>query len=97
MKINNSLREVFDLPCYDSRKSFYGKAKVEENGTVFVLYSYDTPVCAYDSAKEVFTRLWNGYSATTMRHINSFLYHYGLPGGDKKWWNNLEVDKEVSI
>lgn len=89
--------EFFELPCYDSRKSFYGKAKVKENGTVFVLYSYDTPVCAYDSVKKVFVRLWKGYSATTMRHINSFLYHYGLPEGDKKWWNNLEVDKEVLI
>lgn len=89
--------EFFDLPCYDNRKSFYGKAKIEEIGAVFVLYSYDTPVCAYDSAKEVFTRLWEGYSATTMRHINSFLYHYGLHGGGKKWWDKLEVDKEVSI
>ena len=97
MKINNSLREFFDLLCYDNRKSFYGKAKVEENGAVFVLYSYDIPVCVYDSDKEVFTRLWDGYSTTTMRHVNSFLRHYGLPGGGKTWWIKLEVDKGVSI
>lgn len=97
MKINNYLREVFDLPCYDNRQSFYGKAKVEEVGAARVLYSYDTPVCVYDTKKGTFTRLWDGYSATTMRHVNSFLRHYWLRGGGKKWWDSLEVDKEVSI
>lgn len=96
-KINNCLRKVFDLPCYDGRKSFYGKAKVEEIGTVSILYSYDTPICVYDTKKGTFTRLWNGYSATTIRHVNSFLCLYDLPGGGKKWWSSLEVDKEVSI
>jgi len=31
------------------------------------------------------------YSATTMRHVNSFIYFYGVPGGGKKWWDALEV------
>ena len=30
------------------RKSFYGKATTEQNGTVVCLYSYDTKVATYD-------------------------------------------------
>lgn len=75
----------------------YGKAKVEERKDFCILYSYDVPVCKYNKKDELFTRLWHGYSATTMRHINSFLCLYNLSGGGKKWWDNLEVGKEVSI
>lgn len=97
MKINNCLREVFDLPCYDSRKSFYGKAKVEERKDFCILFSYGVPVCKYDKKNRLFTRFWGGYSVTTMRHVNSFLRLYDLPGGGKKWWSSLEVNKEVLI
>lgn len=96
MESNNQVH-AFDLPCYDTRKSFYGKAKVEERKDFCILFSYDTPVCKYNKKNRLFTRLWGGYSATTMRHVNSFLYHYSLPWGDKKWWTSLEVGKEVSI
>ena len=35
-----------NLECrYDSRQSFYGKAKVDWEGNVQVLYSYGTRVC----------------------------------------------------
>lgn len=59
----------FDLPVVnDIRKSFYGKAKVTEldNGDI-ELTSYNTVVCRIHNG--VFQRLWNGYSATTMRHL----------------------------
>lgn len=81
----------FDLPCFDSRKSFYGKARIAEysNGEK-VLYSYNTPVCKITAAGK-FIKLWGGYSATTQRHINSFLAFYGIPGGGAAWWRSLEV------
>lgn len=84
-------RKVFELPCMDSRKSFYGKAKVIEckNG-VKLLQSYNTIVCAIDENGE-FARLWDGYSVTTMRHVNSFLSFYGLDGGGKAYWDEKEV------
>ena len=68
-------------------KSFYGKAKVieKDNGET-VLLSYDTEVCKITSGGE-FVRLWSGYSATTMRHINSFLQLVGIAGGGKAWWD----------
>lgn len=81
----------FDLPVINDRaKSFYNKAKVIErdNGDV-ELKSYSTIVCRIHKGN--FEKLWDGYSATTMRHINSFLNFYGVPGGGKPWWDKLEV------
>lgn len=69
---------TFDLPCFDSRKSFYGKAKCieHENGTK-QLQSYNT-IVAEISPEGVYTRLWNGNTQTTNRHIKSFKIFYNL-------------------
>lgn len=81
---------MYNLYPIDNRKSFYGKA------TVFVfddgdieLKSYDTIVCRIRNGE--FQRLWDGYSATTMRHINAFIDTYQISGGGKAWWTSLEV------
>lgn len=87
----SKIYKTFDLPVVNGRgKSFYGKAKVSEfdNGDI-ELTSYNTIVCRIHKGK--FQKLWNGYSATTMRHINSFLDFYGVEGGGKAWWNNLKT------
>ena len=62
---------IRELQCRDGRKSFYKKAFIIERNDGIYLKSYDTLVCRITHG--VFQRLWNGYSATTMRHINSFL------------------------
>ena len=69
---------TFDLPCFDSRKSFYGKAKCieHENGTK-QLQSYNT-IVAEISPEGVYTRLWDGNTQTTNRHIKSFKIFYNL-------------------
>lgn len=89
--------KMFDLPVMgsDRAKSFYGKARISEkdNGEK-VLTSYNTEVCKITAAGS-FVRLWGGYSATTMRHINSFLSFYGLNGGGKSWRNAQEIGKAV--
>ena len=85
------VKKCFDLQVMVGEgKSYYGKAKVSEyeDGDV-ELKSYDTVVCRIHKGK--FERLWVGYSATTMRHINSFIEFYGIEGGGKSWWNNLEI------
>lgn len=82
--------KMYELPCYDSRKSFYGKAHVIERDGAKILRSYNTDVCSVDSAGN-FKRLWGGYSATTMRHINSFCQHCGIQGGGKNWWDLQKV------
>jgi hypothetical protein len=76
---------------YDRAKSFYGKANIiEENGEV-ILQSYDTFVCMINK-RGAFVRLWGGYSATTMRHINVFIKMLGIEGGGKKWWDALPIE-----
>lgn len=67
---------------------------------------YDLPVMGYDRAKSFygkakviekdngeFVRLWDGYSVTTMRHVNSFLSFFGISGGGKSWWDSQPVEE----
>lgn len=81
--------KFFELPCLDGCKSFYGKAKVIEceNGDK-ILRSYVTDV-AKITADGVFMRLWDGESATTMRHINSFRMFYGKNKISVKDWRKM--------
>jgi hypothetical protein len=72
-------------------KSYYGKAKViQVNENLIQLQSYNTIVCEIDNGK--FKRLWSGYSATTMKHINDFLNLYNIDGGGKSWWTQQPVE-----
>lgn len=86
-------------PIFDSAKSFYGKAtidrQIDHNGIVTeTLISYTTPVLqvTYDGDPKV-ERLWDGYSVTTMRHINEYLTQNGFTQGGKSWWCSLQVTK----
>ena len=85
------MREYYLDPIGDCRKSFYGKASVIEADDGIYLRSYSTLVCKI--VNEKFVRLWDGYSATTMRHINSFLYKFNIEGGGKAWWDKQPVEK----
>ena len=79
--------EIFYLFPVDSRKSFYNKCYViKDNNNDLTCYSYNTPVCRFDGK---FHRLWSGYSATSMRHINAFAAYCGIKAGGKKWWDSL--------
>lgn len=84
------------LPLRDRAKSFYGKATVTEyNEKLIVLTSYNTEVCRIENGK--FIRMWGGYSSTTMRHVNEFIYQYGIMGGGAAWWRALPVDERNII
>lgn len=61
----------YDLKPTDSRKSFYGKATVIETATTKQLYSYGTLIMSC-SSDGVYKRHWDGWSATTGRHITAF-------------------------
>lgn len=97
-KINNFAHyginpaKVYELAA-TGQKSFYGKAKVieDENGEIF-LQSYNTLVCYIDKNGTI-KKLWDGYSATTMKHINNFLDLFNIPGGGKAWWDGLKTEK----
>lgn len=64
--------KLYELRPTDSRKSFYGKATVsiDENGTE-TLYSYNTPIIKRKPGGEL-VKLWEGWTATTGRHIAAF-------------------------
>ena len=100
--MNNKMvvKNWFELDTkYDSRKSFYGKCKAayvyDDMGLCgMVLKSYDTDVLYLTAYGNVY-KLWNGYSATTMRHVNEFINQFnGDNGGGKKWWDSLPVYKD---
>lgn len=84
--------KYYELPA-TTQKSYYGKAYVlhDINGKIY-LKSYNTFVCSIDRNGN-FARHWNGYSRTTANHVNDFCKLFGLPGGNKKWWDNLPVKK----
>ena len=64
--------KMYELTPTNGRKSFYGKAKVliADDGTE-TLFSYDTPIIKRTPAGEL-VKLWDGWTATTGRHINAF-------------------------
>lgn len=70
------MSKIAELNPVDGRKSFYGKAYVARraNGNV-VLVSYNTEVAEWDG--RAVTRLWDGMSATTRRHVAAFLDYVG--------------------
>ena len=80
----------YELSCrYDTRKSFYGKAIVEEKHetqdsmdyTILELYSYNTLVARITKNEEtcLATCEYLGqYSQTTTRHQKEFFKQYGL-------------------
>lgn len=84
--------KVFELSPVDSRKSFYGKAHCIEDNGIYYLKSYETIVASVDN-DGVFHRHWDGYSATTARHLDSFLEYCGKRRMSKKEWDSLEVEQ----
>lgn len=85
-------------PIYDRRQSFYHKAytadcHTTEGETFNVLWSYDTPVAAYD--KDGFHRLWIGWSATTGRHVDEYRRQHGDDGLSKAEWEDTPVERTV--
>lgn len=80
---------TFELAtAFDSRKSFYGKARVTVNPAATVeLRSYGTIVATIDIRdpynKRVTLRPAWDYSATTLRHVKEFLRQQGFDAHNK--------------
>lgn len=62
-----------------------------ENG--YILKSYNTEVAAIVGGS--FFKLWNGYSVTTMKHINAFRYYFGFPWMNKREWVEMDTPETV--
>lgn len=96
--INENILNVLELTPTNNQKSFYGRAKVIETGNRIYLLSYTTLICYWDRNTSKFGKLWDGYSVTTMKHINSFMDYLGFRKlGGKSWWNKLNYGFEYSI
>lgn len=86
-----------------NQKSFYKKAYVTAtnygDNAYYCLRSYNTYVVSlhvgHDGIPYV-KKLWNGYSATTSRHVNEFLLQNGFPGLTARAWRAMEVGKLYS-
>lgn len=88
------------LPILTSQKSFYGKARVyavADGGDHYrTLHSYGTAVASVYTGHDNITyikKLWGGYSATTMRHVNEFLMQEKFPKLSARAWRAMEVGK----
>ncbi len=75
------------LEPVDGRKSFYNKCHIEKDGNTSYLQSYHTIVVYYDHETNKMT-VKDWYSATTARHINSFLKYFGFDTCTKKELEN---------
>jgi hypothetical protein len=78
----------YDLQAkFDSRNSFYGKARVEESDDQLTLTSYSTKVakifCASDG-EPLEAEVYGTYSQTTLRHIKEFLKQHGFKAENSK-------------
>lgn len=84
-------KNTYELEArYTSRKSFYKKARVTvyEDGTK-VLTSYGTDVLKLRNDGTI-QKLWNGYTATTGRHIHEFLLQECGEGIGKSTWEKMD-------
>ena len=81
-----------DLEPMGLQKSFYGKAKYSFYEKEYFLKSYDTIVCKM-TLNRTLVRLWDGYSDTTLRHVNAFCRKCGLPKISKKDWMSMQVER----
>lgn len=72
-------------------EDFCGRAVIIPTETGAILKSYYTEVCEIRNGD--FLKLWNGYSKTTAKHIDSFRRYYGLNGISKRDWIELPEAK----
>lgn len=62
----------------------YNRAITIETESEIFLQSYDTLILVKDKATGEVKKLWDGYSKTTLKHVNDFL---GTAYSKKEWEN----------
>ena len=65
------------------------RALVIKDGNTVYLQSYDTIVLSVDILTGTIEKLWNGYTATTLKHVNAFLKGFNGQQFNKKTWENF--------
>lgn len=74
-------------------EGFNGRALILPNDAenTLILRSYYTDVCSYNPKTGEFYKLWEGYSNTTLKHINIFRQFLGFNTISKREWIEMEV------
>ena len=80
---------------FDSRKSFYGKAKIEQDGDRITLISYNTKIVSV--MNDQLYPLWDGYSMTTARHIKEFFKQFYGVEVNKKIFEQIQTGEITNI
>ena len=76
--------KILDLKPLNGLKSFGGKAQIIiMNGNTIQLRSFETIVAEYNTKEDVIN-VFDWFSPTTAKHINSFLELYGFRNVSKK-------------
>lgn len=65
------------------------RAIVTESDNAIYLQSYDTLILKFDKVTKTLVKLWNGYSKTTQKHINTFLQIFDVAPLNKKEWEQF--------
>ena len=65
------------------------RAVVIKDGNTVYLQSYDTIVLSVDILTGKIKKLWDGYTATTLKHVNAFLKGFNGQQFNKKAWENF--------
>lgn len=78
--------QTYELSAnYDSRASFYGKARVEQTEREMRLISYTTHVATIVTmGGTTKAEVYGTYSQTTLRHIKEFLRQNGFKAENSK-------------
>lgn len=71
-------------------EGFNHRASIRPVSGGYILTSYYTEVCAVIDG--TFRRLWDGYSVTTLKHINLFCDFLGLKGFNKRSWIETKTE-----
>lgn len=69
--------KILDLKPLNGQKSFGGKAQIIFIGSTIQLRSFETIVAEYNTQEEI-VNVFDWFSSTTAKHINSFLELYGF-------------------
>lgn len=71
---------IYELSArYDSRASFYGKARIKETPAYYILISYDTEILKLNRKTGAICFICHdpqAFTQTTNRHINEFFLQY---------------------
>lgn len=71
-------------------EGFNNRASIKPVKGGYVLVSYYTEVCSCIDG--VFHRLWDGYSVTTLKHVNLFCDFVGVSGFSKRAWIETKTE-----